>query len=193
MKSFITNVKNLYKMDTENIDDLNFHQEKRHLVIPKYQREYQWTKGMVETLLFDIRDSKKFLGIIILDQKENSYEVVDGQQRLTTCFLLLAALFNYYEGEELEQKAIEGLLVPYESLALENKSVGEYLVKQNEKYELNFTDEADIFFQKETFISTWETINDFLEKKMSDYEDVRSFKNKFYNSKTKVDRNKKSG
>lgn len=180
MKSFITNVKNLYKMDTENIDDLNFHQEKRHLVIPKYQREYQWTKGMVETLLFDIRDSKKFLGIIILDQKENSYEVVDGQQRLTTCFLLLAALFNYYEGEELEQKAIEGLLVPYESLALENKSVGEYLVKQNEKYELNFTDEADIFFQKETFISTWETINDFLEKKMSDYEDVRSFKNKFY-------------
>ena len=180
MKSFITNAKSLYKMDTGNGSDLNFHPEKRRLVIPKYQREYQWTRGMVETLLRDIRDSKKFLGIIILDQKDDSYEVVDGQQRLTTCFLLLAALFNYYEGETLEQEAIESLLCPCASLVLENKSVGEYLVKQGARYELNFTDESDIYFQKETFVSTWQTINDFLEQEMNEYEDVRSFKNKLY-------------
>jgi len=180
MKSFITNAKSLYKMDTGNGSDLNFNPEKRRLVIPKYQREYQWTRGMVETLLRDIRDSKKFLGIIILDQKDDSYEVVDGQQRLTTCFLLLAALFNYYEGETLEQEAIESILSPYASLVLENKSVGEYLVKQGARYELNFTDESDIYFQKETFASTWQTINDFLEQEMNEYEDVRSFKNKLY-------------
>ena len=42
MKSFITKARNLYKMDTES--ELNFQEDRRHLVIPKYQREYQWTK-----------------------------------------------------------------------------------------------------------------------------------------------------
>ena len=181
MKSFVTNVKNLFKMDTGCTDERNFHHAKRKLVIPKYQREYQWSKGMVETLLLDIKDSKKFLGIIILDQKEDSYEIVDGQQRLTTCFLLLAALYNYYENQELEQNAIEGLIASSSELALQNKSVGEYLKKKDSKYELNFNPEEDIFFQKEVFASTWKTINDFLQCEMTEFEDVKSFKNKLYN------------
>ena len=78
MKSFITKARNLYRMDTGERSELNFQEDRRHLVIPKYQREYQWTKEMVETLLLDIKDSKKFLGIIILEQKNDSYEVVDG-------------------------------------------------------------------------------------------------------------------
>ena len=180
MKSFVTNVKNLFKMDTGCTDERNFHHAKRKLVIPKYQREYQWSKGMVETLLLDIKDSKKFLGIIILDQKEDSYEIVDGQQRLTTCFLLLAALYNYYENQELEQNAIEGLIASSSELVLQNKSVGEYLKKKDSKYELNFNPEEDIFFQKEVFASTWKTINDFLQCEMTEFEDVKSFKKKLY-------------
>ena len=135
MKSFITKARNLYRMDTGERSELNFQEDRRHLVIPKYQREYQWTKEMVETLLLDIKDSKKFLGIIILEQKNDSYEVVDGQQRLTTFFLVLAELFNYYDGEPLEQEAIENLIKPYGQLVLENQSVGEYLIRNGSCYE----------------------------------------------------------
>lgn len=180
MKSFIVKAKNLYKMDTGEKSELNFHEDKRHLVIPKYQREYQWTKEMVETLLLDVKDSKKFLGIIILEQRNNSYEIVDGQQRLTTCFLTLAQLFNYYDGETMEQEAIEGLIKPYGQLALENQSVGEYLTHEGSRYELSISDENDIYYQKETFKTTWQIINDFLGK-MNGFEEVRSFKNKMYN------------
>ena len=180
MKSFITKAKNLYKMDTGEKSELNFQEDRRHLVIPKYQREYQWTKEMVETLLLDIKDSKKFLGIIILEQKNDSYEVVDGQQRLTTFFLVLAELFNYYDGEPLEQEAIENLIKPYGQLVLENQSVGEYLIRNGSCYDLSISEEGDIYYQKETFHATWQIIKDFLDK-MNGFEEARSFKNKMYN------------
>lgn len=154
MKSFITKAKNLYKRDTGEKSELNFQEDRRHLVIPKYQREYQWTKEMVETLLLDIKDSKKFLGIIILEQKNDSYEVVDGQQRLTTFFLVLAELLNYYDGEPLEQEAIENLIKPYGQLVLENQSVGEYLIRNGSCYDLSISEEGDIYYQKETFHAT---------------------------------------
>ena len=180
MKSFITKARNLYRMDTGERSELNFQEDRRHLVIPKYQREYQWTKEMVETLLLDIKDSKKFLGIIILEQKNDSYEVVDGQQRLTTFFLVLAELFNYYDGEPLEQEAIENLIKPYGQLVLENQSVGEYLIRNGSCYDLAISEECDIYYQKETFYATWQIIKDFLEK-MNGFEEARSFKNKMYN------------
>lgn len=75
-----------------------------HFHVPKYQREYTWGKGQWEQLLNDIEDNDAgyFMGSIIcvLDQQELSfndeliYEVVDGQQRLTTLSLLLAAIHS---------------------------------------------------------------------------------------------------
>ena len=39
MKSFITKARNLYRMDTGERSELSFQEDRRHLVIPKYQRE----------------------------------------------------------------------------------------------------------------------------------------------------------
>lgn len=72
-------------------------------VIPVYQRNYVWeAKKQVKTLLDDyyalIGNTKNhFLGIIIDYLAEGSsrshkYYVIDGQQRLTTLFLLISAL-----------------------------------------------------------------------------------------------------
>ncbi len=70
--------------------------------IPLYQREYAWTKYQREALFDDIdeNESKYFLGsIICVTQTHDPHEsiqyqdVVDGQQRLITLTLLLAA--NY--------------------------------------------------------------------------------------------------
>ncbi|WP_104084057.1 DUF262 domain-containing protein [Cryobacterium sp. Y11] len=70
--------------------------------IPAYQREYSWHKAQWEDLFEDLidADGAHFLGTIItLDQTTDTLEgnilqVVDGQQRLTTLTLLLAAVYS---------------------------------------------------------------------------------------------------
>ena len=72
------------------------------LVIPNYQRPYKWTAKNAIQLLDDIigakNDNKEVyrVGTLILhyDVKENSYNIVDGQQRVTTFTLLLYALLE---------------------------------------------------------------------------------------------------
>lgn len=76
---------------------------REHFHVPKYQREYAWKKWQWEQMLADIEDNDPgyFMGSIICvsDTKDITsgdeliFEVVDGQQRLTTLSLLLAAIF----------------------------------------------------------------------------------------------------
>ncbi len=71
--------------------------------IPRYQREYIWNQRDWANLYDDItqNDAGYFLGsFIVVNGTVNSkmdtihYEVIDGQQRLTTLSLLLAALYT---------------------------------------------------------------------------------------------------
>lgn len=178
MKSFITNAEMLFKVDTGNRDDNNFDIDKKQLIIPKYQREYQWSDDMILTLLNDIKDKKKFLGIVILDQMQDSYEIVDGQQRLTTCFLTLAAIYNLYENDRFERQVLEPMIERNNRLILENSSVGNYLIKNGNKYELFIDENSDIYFQKDTFENAWKLINEYIKDNLLDHDSVRSFKSK---------------
>ncbi|WP_372571709.1 DUF262 domain-containing protein [Ruegeria jejuensis] len=68
--------------------------------IPPYQRPYSWEKGNVEQLLedvwdaFEADDEEYFIGSLITIErsKDELYDVVDGQQRLTTLNLIFARL-----------------------------------------------------------------------------------------------------
>jgi len=69
------------------------------LVIPNYQRSYKWTAKNAIQLLDDIIDAKNYnketyrVGTLILHQEgESTYNIVDGQQRTITFSLLLKAL-----------------------------------------------------------------------------------------------------
>ena len=69
--------------------------------VPIYQRNYAWTKDEIEQLLNDINDinvssdGNYYLGSLIVNQLgANYYDVIDGQQRLTTLFLMLSFLNN---------------------------------------------------------------------------------------------------
>lgn len=70
--------------------------------VPKFQREYSWQRQQWETLFDDLVESETahFLGTIItLNNSTDStdrvvLEVIDGQQRLTTITLLLAAIYS---------------------------------------------------------------------------------------------------
>ena len=85
-------------------------------VIPDYQREYVWTEKEVQQLLDDIdeqmdADSNKeyFVGMILVSQgaHRDQFEVIDGQQRLTTFYLLLCAMRHLMNGTA-QASAISG-------------------------------------------------------------------------------------
>lgn len=88
--------------------------------IPTYQRPYSWKKEQATQLLDDIsyfayRDDDLyeippyFLGSIVLIKKQTSAfsKVVDGQQRLTTLTILLAALRHVIEDNDLKGELSE--------------------------------------------------------------------------------------
>lgn len=76
--------------------------------IPNYQRPYSWTDEQIERLWDDISSAERekmnsyFLGPIVLIDKKGSYEVVDGQQRLTTLVILFCVLRDAY-GEKIKE------------------------------------------------------------------------------------------
>jgi hypothetical protein len=76
--------------------------------IPSYQRPYAWTEVQAGELFSDLvdfftkeKDDTYFLGSIVLIKEEGKppAEVIDGQQRLTTLTILLAALTTQFAGE----------------------------------------------------------------------------------------------
>lgn len=66
--------------------------------IPVYQRPYSWRENEVTKLLEDIiesyeeKEEAKFLSTIQLYFNGEEYDIIDGQQRLTTLYLILLAL-----------------------------------------------------------------------------------------------------
>ncbi|WRB11828.1 DUF262 domain-containing protein [Helicobacter pylori] len=83
-------------------------EEELYYQIPIYQRPYQWTEENCEKLLDDLffnyeddRESDYFCGSLVLvksdpDSKTETYDIVDGQQRLSTFILLAKVLADLY-------------------------------------------------------------------------------------------------
>ena len=74
---------------------------KHNFVIPSYQRGYRWDKEQVIDLLEDINnfvhsDEKTYFlqPLVVKNIGENTWEVLDGQQRLTTILLILKTLLD---------------------------------------------------------------------------------------------------
>ncbi|MDD5022303.1 MAG: DUF262 domain-containing protein [Endomicrobiaceae bacterium] len=73
--------------------------------VPKYQRSYSWNKDNCDTLLGDLieayennKEQSYFCGSLVLLENKNDkrFDVIDGQQRLTTFTILLVVLRDYY-------------------------------------------------------------------------------------------------
>lgn len=88
-------------------------------IVPDYQREYVWTDKEVVQLLDDIDEQiggdstrQYFIGTVLvspIEGQKQHFDVIDGQQRLTTFFLLLCALKQCFKGEPQSQ-SIGGLI-----------------------------------------------------------------------------------
>lgn len=89
-----------------------FNDKKYKLVIPFYQRAYVWNEEMVKIMLEDIDEQRKegkkyLLGSLIIhidkiDENVVEFNIVDGQQRLTTLHLVLKFLTNELKLEEIK-------------------------------------------------------------------------------------------
>lgn len=149
-------------------------------VIPIYQRNYAWENEEIEQLIKDINDNKNenyYLGTLIVKKIGNKqYEVIDGQQRLTTLFLLILYL-NSRVPEDGEMPICDS------ALSFEARE------KSNETLEALRTIEVRKAIQEKKkkpnlpgpeIKSGYETINDFFENNKDI--DVREFKKKFKSS-----------
>lgn len=73
----------------------------KKFVIPEYQRPYAWSDDQIQTLFDDLveytennNESTYFLGTVVSYENDNNeQEIIDGQQRITSLFLLLRALY----------------------------------------------------------------------------------------------------
>ncbi|MCR9125986.1 MAG: DUF262 domain-containing protein [Rhodobacteraceae bacterium] len=96
--------------------------------LPPYQRPYSWENGNVEQLLEDVweayeaKDEEYFIGSLITIEREKGprYDVVDGQQRLTTLNLVFAKLRDAVD--EPARSELGRRVLPRNSLTGEEES-----------------------------------------------------------------------
>ena len=118
--------------------------------IPIYQRAYSWEIKHLDQFLDDIdhhlnskpQDDYQFLGMVVYVEKENKkeIEIIDGQQRITTFYLMSSIIFDWVKHErrrgdnsqklkgvdlemlERQSREIESILFTSESVKMWNRN-----------------------------------------------------------------------
>ncbi len=166
--------------------------DKRYYQIPIYQRPYQWTEENCEKLLddlfFNYEDDKKsdyFCGSLVLiaiseDSKVKTYDVVDGQQRLSTFILLAKVLADLYIYNGLDPEYLEYLQASWKDRYTERKRLSFNTIWSNAEYD--FQDALEHFNDSQAsknkiiennYLKNAICLKNYLEKK--EIEDIDAF------------------
>lgn len=99
-----------YNADRRTIGELlSLTASAKRLFVPDWQRNYSWETEEVQTFWtdltgfaeahsdLDLRDHEYFLGSIVIVQKDDGYELLDGQQRLATATILLSVIREHLD------------------------------------------------------------------------------------------------
>jgi hemerythrin len=132
------------KIESEKLEIIKAFRDYSY-VIPDYQREYIWKEKNVEQLLSDVydeymdgRDSEYFIGSIVVTKRDGgAFEVMDGQQRLTTLFLSLCALKRLLKNSPQHLSEVSSLLASQVS-----NERGEF--SQSRHLDLQYKDSSEI-------------------------------------------------
>ncbi|GAA8346828.1 DUF262 domain-containing protein [Helicobacter pylori] len=162
---------------------------KLYYQIPIYQRPYQWTEENCEKLLDDLffnyeddRESDYFCGSLVLilisedSKKAKTYDIVDGQQRLSTFILLakvLAALYSERLTEESKDYLQESLITKYGKKDRLNFSAVGFNSKKNFQYALTSFNDVPISNNKNNYLKNAICLKNYLRKK--EIEDINDF------------------
>lgn len=143
----------------ENIERL-LSNKKVSFLIPDYQRPYAWTETECNTLWNDLYEfaipegnadnfnSEKdeyFLGPIVTfkNKDKKKFEIIDGQQRLTTILLLLRAFYTKFELNSMKDKKSLTIKTKIESCIWKTDELGELISKDRIKRESEVATDND--------------------------------------------------
>ncbi|TPH90212.1 DUF262 domain-containing protein [Helicobacter pylori] len=156
--------------------------------IPIYQRPYQWTEENCEKLLDDLffnyeddRDSDYFCGSLVLiliseDSKAKTYDIVDGQQRLSTFILLakvLATLYNERLTDESKEYLQESLNSRHGKKDRLNFNAIGFNSKKDFQYALTSFNDTPKSDNKNNYLKNAVCLKNYLRKK--EIEDINDF------------------
>ncbi|BAB75878.1 DUF262 domain-containing protein [Anabaena sp. FACHB-709] len=123
-------------------------------VVKEYQREYVWEEKQVRELLEDVyepfldnksgSDWECFIGSIIVCKSQELYELIDGQQRMTTAYLIVCAVRDYLlelNPDEHNIGQLKGFITSY--VLEENGSE-----KFKERIELQYDEESRYILER---------------------------------------------
>ncbi|WRC70068.1 DUF262 domain-containing protein [Helicobacter pylori] len=149
--------------------------------IPIYQRPYQWTEENCEKLLDDLffnyeddRESDYFCGSLVLilisedSKKAKTYDVVDGQQRLSTFILLakvLATLFLERLTEESKEYLQESLNSRHGKKDRLNFNAIGFNSKKDFQYALTSFNDVHVSNNKNNYLKNAICLKNYLRKK----------------------------
>lgn len=94
----------------QTLEDIE--QAKIALRIPSYQRPYVWSADDVLKLLndivaaFDAKEPHYYIGTVLSSEQRKTYELIDGQQRMTTLMLMVSAFGKVYPEGKLKKLAV---------------------------------------------------------------------------------------
>ena len=109
-------------VNKQNVLDLLKTGRTKPFVIPEYQRPYMWSDEQVETLFEDVwefattigglkKNGTYFLGSIVSYEENGEQLIIDGQQRITSLFLLLRAVYTkLINGDDAETDAAKNFI-----------------------------------------------------------------------------------
>ena len=107
------------EVNKQSVEALLGSGKSKPFVIPEYQRPYAWTDEQVETLFEDLweftatsggteREGSYFLGSIVsYENEDGEQEIIDGQQRITSLFLLLRAIYTKLVATSASERTAE--------------------------------------------------------------------------------------
>ncbi|MFP6189433.1 DUF262 domain-containing protein [Helicobacter pylori] len=166
--------------------------EELYYQIPIYQRPYQWTEENCEKLLDDLfedyekdRESDYFCGSLVLvksdpNSKTETYDIVDGQQRLSTFILLAKVLADLYNDRLLDPKHLERLQEGWKDRHTERKRLSFTLLGSNAEddfaYALEHFNDSQASKNKNNknnYLENAVCLKDYLKKK--EIEDIDDF------------------
>lgn len=82
-------------------------------VIPVYQRAYSWQEDNWNVFFQDLmeqvgRDNEYSYGNLLLEtiKQDSEYDVIDGQQRLTTLVIFMRALYNVLRAKQADEEVL---------------------------------------------------------------------------------------
>ncbi|MGL2573740.1 DUF262 domain-containing protein [Helicobacter pylori] len=176
------------KIDSNDLNLRDILKDELYYQIPIYQRPYQWTEENCEKLLDDLffnyeddRESDYFCGSLVLilideDSKGKTYDIVDGQQRLSTFILLakvLATLYSERLTEEHKDYLQESVITKYGKKDRLNFSAMGFNSKKDFQYALTSFNDVPISNNKNNYLKNAICLKNYLRKK--EIEDINNF------------------